>query len=300
MPKRHSPRSRQHVVCRVMGASVTRTAGLEQLGQEIVYLVQGSRENLDSLELGGRPVITLCYEGEHQARGATVCLHSTTASWAEGRNLMLEAALRAYPSALYYVFCDDDVQFVQGSYGDFEDNLRATRPLVGFPLMPKGKMNASWRPDLRVQRAVAIDEQMYAVHRDLIGTVGIAPLDTLHDDKSWFSPAITFEYMVAKLHGEFAHQYNDVEILNEGHVWLSGEGAYAASRGDHTVFLPLCFDRLRELTGDFDPHVIEQFDFGSSPQEREVLNQQLRDEAGTWKSWSQPARMGEATLARGN
>ncbi len=196
---------------------------------------------------------------------------------------MLDAARSLRPDALYYVFCDDDVDFVRGSYSDFEHMLKTTRPLVGFPLMPKGRLNATFRPELSVQMAIAIDEQIYAVHRDLIGVLGIAPLDTMHDDKSWYAPAITFEYIVAKLYGDYAHQYNAIETLNEGHVWLSGVGAYAEGRGDHRIFLPLCIDRLRELTGDFDPIVIEQFDFASTPEERRMTNERLRQQAEGWK-----------------
>ncbi len=258
-------------------------------GQDVVYMVQGSRENLDRLDLGGRPLITLCYQGEHCVEGAAACLSSTEASWAGGRNLMLDVARSAFPHALYYVFSDDDVEFVRGSYAEFEDCLRETRPILGFPLMPKGKMNYAFRPDLRVQRAVAIDEQMYAVHRDVIGALGIAPLDVQHDDKSWYAPAITFEYLVAKLHGDLAHQYNDVEISNDGHVWMSGEGAYAAGRGDHNVFLPLCQERIAELTGGYDVHLIEQFDFHTPPEVRKALNEQLWREVGTWSSLPIPA-----------
>jgi len=226
---------------------------------QVVYLVQGSRETLARQDFQGAPFYTLCYEGEFLMDGASGGLASTTASWAMGRNLLLEAARAGHPDAEYYVFCDDDVEFISGDFQAFERGLATTRPAIGLPLMLKARIGAALDTDHEVQRAVDIDEQMYAIHRSVVGTQGVAPLETAHDAVSWYVSSLTFEYAAATVFAGRAHQYNGVELANNGHVWETGQTLYATSRGTAAEFVPVFADHAVHLFGHYDETVIEQF-----------------------------------------
>jgi hypothetical protein len=173
--------------------------------------------------------------------------------------MLLDVALTGHPDADYYVFCDDDVEFLTGDFAEFEKCLAATRPAIGFPLMPKARLGSLLDERLAVQRALDIDEQMYAVHRSLIGTPGLAPLDSRHDHVSWYVASLTFEYLVGTRLLGTAHQFNTVELCNNGHVWQDGATLYAANRGVPADFIPVLAGHIDQFYGGYDPTVIEQF-----------------------------------------
>jgi len=128
-----------------------------------------------------------------------------------------------------------------------------------MPLMPKARIGAALDDRLPVQRALDIDEQMYAVHRSVIGTIGIAPLDTQNDHISWYVASLIFEYATSRLLSDRSHQYNTIELVNNGHIWETSETLYTHSRGTPAEFVPVFAARAADLFGHFDERVIEQF-----------------------------------------
>ncbi|CAN5287471.1 hypothetical protein BH10PSE4_BH10PSE4_08650 [soil metagenome] len=224
------------------------------------YLVQGSADTLARQAFPpGSLVYQLSYDRPATSEKAAESLFSNTASWAGGRNLLLEAALtHAGGDIDYFVFCDDDVVFAEGDFLAFERMLAETRPRIGFPLMPKAAQSPTLDPALTVQRALAIDEQMVAVHRSMIGERGIAPLIVEHDGVSWYVASLIFEYLCLTRNAAFTHQYNQIVVENDGHVWVDGQTLY--HRGDFAEMLRVVEQALTDLTGGYDPSVIEQFD----------------------------------------
>ncbi|SFJ47069.1 hypothetical protein SAMN02799626_01863 [Caulobacter sp. UNC279MFTsu5.1] len=173
--------------------------------------------------------------------------------------MLLAAAIEHAGDAIdYYIFCDDDVVFTAGGFEAFERMLGETRPLVGFPLMPKAQQSATFDPALRTQRALAIDEQIVAVNRRLVGEVGVAPLVAEHDDVSWYVASLIFEYLCLTRYGALSHQYNEIVVENNGHIWETGGTLY--HRGDTAQMLSTVEAALTAMTGRYDTAVIEQFD----------------------------------------
>lgn len=224
------------------------------------YLVQGSAATLARQTFPpGSLVYQLSYDAPAAPERAARTLLSKTASWAGGRNLLLEAALEhAGPDIDYFIFCDDDVVFAEGDFMAFERMLAETRPRIGFPLMPKAQQSPTLDRTSRVQRALAIDEQMVAVHRSMIGERGIAPLVTDHDHVSWYVASLIFEYLCLTRHAAFTHQYNQIVVENDGHVWVTGETLY--HRGDFAEMLRVVEQAVTVLMSGYDPSIIEQFD----------------------------------------
>lgn len=233
---------------------------LDAAGPVCAYLIQGSAANLAKQAFPPHALIyQLSYDRPAPLGVATMTLFSNTASWAEGRNLLLSAAIENAGARIdYYVFCDDDVVFARGGFSEFERLLGETRPLVGLPLMPKAEQSPTLDSALRVQRALAIDEQIVAIHRSALGQPGLAPLIAEHDGVSWYVASLIFEYICLTRHGPLTHQYNEIVVENDGHVWETGETLY--HRGDFGQMLDVVAKTLAGMTGGYDSTVIEQFD----------------------------------------
>lgn len=235
----------------------------------VAVLIQGAWSRVAALaETAPGPIFALCYDINAPIPRAVVTLFSDTATWAEGRNRLMAAA-RAHATFDYLVFCDDDVAFDRGDLHQFVEALDRTRPLVAAPLMPKGAGSKGYRPELEVQRAVALDEQMVAVHSSLFDRRGLAPLETDHDHLSWYVACLVFEYLSAVWAGPRCHQYNHIQVRNDVHTWETGETLYR--RGDPAVFLPVYERYIAERVGVFDRTVIEQFDPNASAEALHAL-----------------------------
>jgi len=221
---------------------------------KICYLIQGARHRLEGLSLpAGACVYALCYDDPAPTLPeARAIIFDPVCSWAEGRNRLLELALDQEGDAEYLVFCDDDVEFISGSFEQFEARLRETRPLAAVPLMPKARVTGYVLPDVDHQAAIAVDEQMVALHRTAVGDMGIAPLETMYDNISWYIPCLIFEYRSLKAFGSRFHQYNDVEIVNNSHTWLTEGVAYR--QGDPNEFLPVVKSALLASSSQDAPY----------------------------------------------
>src|SRR5581483_2861784 len=57
-------------------------------------------------------------------------------TWTEGRNRLLFEARASGDRFDYYVFSDDDVCFLKGSWSVFEQELERWRPAIGLPAHP--------------------------------------------------------------------------------------------------------------------------------------------------------------------
>jgi len=88
--------------------------------KDFIYLVQGKSELIRNyFHLLGNPnseVIFLTYD-----RPIEEAIFFPNSTWAQGRNKLLETAL-SKGDYLYYIFCDDDINFIRGSWDTFENS----------------------------------------------------------------------------------------------------------------------------------------------------------------------------------
>ncbi len=160
-------------------------------------------------------VFALCYDHDVAIPYSERTIFDPECSWAAGRNRLLALALEHCPDTDYFVFCDDDIVFVTGSFEKFEAMVAQTQPAMAVPAVPKTRKFTNW--NLEVQTVLRLDEQLVALHRSVIGFRGIAPLVEDYDAISWYIPCLIFEYCTLKLYGRACHQYNNVVIVNDVH-----------------------------------------------------------------------------------
>lgn len=225
----------------------------------VAYLIQGARHKLlEATFPEGASIYMLCYDDEVPVPG-TSFLFDPHCTWAEGRNKLATVAA-TNPAHEYFVFCDDDCRFLKGGLREFEALLLKHQPLVAQPVMPKAKM-CDQVLEQSVQAAVVIDEQMYAVHRSVLGHVGISPIVTDYDAKSWYAACLILEHEALARYPQQVMQFNSIEIDNLGHSadtpgskyvvgdwdqywpevesWLRSNGGYV--RGIHEPIYPQFF-----------------------------------------------------------
>ena len=102
---------------------------------QFTYLMQGAGDQLLSQASPPGPLLVLAYDEPVHLPDARACLFDPSATWAEGRNILLDVAARVAP-ADYYVFCDDDVRFIAGSFASFEAWLARSRPTIRYAIGP--------------------------------------------------------------------------------------------------------------------------------------------------------------------
>ncbi len=102
--------------------------------KSFIYLVQGESNLISNyLDLKKREdadVIYLTYDKKVEN-----AIYFPNSTWSEGRNKLLKAA-RLKGEYLYYIFCDDDIEFRKGSWDEFERLLILHKPAIGFPVVP--------------------------------------------------------------------------------------------------------------------------------------------------------------------
>jgi len=102
-----------------------------------IYLVQGEAKYIRNYLIlkKRKDVDALLLTYDQQIDDALFLPYST---WGEGRNYLLRKALESNRQYQYYIFLDDDVKFIQGSYVLFEKQLLKYSPAIAVPVfVPK-------------------------------------------------------------------------------------------------------------------------------------------------------------------
>jgi hypothetical protein len=228
-------------------------------GLTFVYLVQGAWARLSQLHFPAvSPVLALCHDHDGSLPSAEETIFDPKCTWAAGRNRLRTLALSRYPDADYFIFCDDDIVFAEGSFMLFEAMLTTTRPAVGVPIVPKALLWKTAVTTLEVQRGLCLDEQMVALHRSIMGEAGIAPLETAYDEVSWYAACLIFEYSVLKQYASACHQYNRIRIENPRHTVHDGSTLYRI--GHPHDYLPLVIDWILKRKGSYDDTIIDPYE----------------------------------------
>lgn len=162
-------------------------------------------------------------------------------SWSEGRNYLLDKA-KVSGDYDYFIFCDEDVQFLEGGFELFEKMLLKHKPSLGMPVHPKTMsfQNLLKKFSIRVkecQVAWFIDEQIQAFSRDVVTDDIALPYITKFDKVSWFYNSEIQHYILKYFYGKSIIQFNNVVVKNEGHTdYLKEFDKYYISREIDNLF----------------------------------------------------------------
>lgn len=162
-------------------------------------------------------------------------------SWAEGRNLGVEAALALGPRIAFAAFLDDDAVFARGDYAGFVDAARALGAAIAVPVAPRTARSKYQAPGRAVQAGAIQDQQVMICRRDVLSDPLIWPMATEYDQTSWHVACLIQEYMIFDQYKGRLAQLNDFEVRNDGHVWVPpeeggvAESSYVMERDFHRV-----------------------------------------------------------------
>jgi len=179
-----------------------------------LYLVQGEAKLVsDYLHLSERlkaEAIFLTYDKKLER-----ALHKPHTTWAEGRNILLEHALQK-PKFDYYIFLDDDIRIIKGSWDIFEEELEKHKPAIAVPIVPKTRFTPiQENGEIWDLQALKIhDEQFMAIHYDVIEDNIITPYVTEFDDLSWWAACEIQQILIHTIYNRYSIQFNKIEIEN--------------------------------------------------------------------------------------
>ena len=181
--------------------------------KDFIYLVQGQSGRVANYRhLAARKqadALFLTYDTPLEGEGA---LFLPRSSWAEGRNRLLELA-RQRGAYRYYIFCDDDIAFVRGGWGEFEAQLLAFEPAIGVPVVPKTvKYTLAW---LAHQVFRINDEQLMAFHHEVVADALVLPYQRQFDAVHWWIACEIQQALVQRFYPRGAVQFNGIEIAND-------------------------------------------------------------------------------------
>jgi hypothetical protein len=194
--------------------------------KNFLYLIQGRKENVLKyayLQNVDSDLMTLTFDVKilKNELNAIINIFLPKSSWAEGRNIQLETAKSLETKYLYYIFIDDDVEFVKGTFLDFESNLLRHKPAIGVPLLTIIKKTNKYNPTLKIQHPVAIDQQIQAYHYKVLNDSVVMPLETKFDKLSWWYPCEINSFLILSHYKGYVIQFNDIVVDNVGHHWDS-------------------------------------------------------------------------------
>ncbi len=229
--------------------------------RHFLYLMQGDAASIEAYahlaEREHADAIFLTYD--KPLEGA---LFAPETRWGEGRNRLLEAALEK-SDYLYYIFCDNDIEFERGSWDLFEQQLLRYRPAIAVPMViPKtAPLAIRW---LNYQACLLNDEQLIAVHRQVVEDRIAVPYQEQFDRYHYWSTGLSQQIILKNIYFYDFIQFNTVSVSNEAESshrgtreqavlakskareWLGTEFKRAyKSDWEHILYMPPCLVRWR-------------------------------------------------------
>ena len=177
-----------------------------------IYLIQGQRKLIQSYSWlrANRKDDIICLTYDEPCDGAIFYPNST---WAQGRNRLLTEA-RKQDEYLYYIFCDDDIEFKKGSWKKFEENLLKYRPGIAVPVFQKTFFNVIKYPKLNCQAFFVNDEQLIAFHRDVVNDNLVLPYQLQYDQVNWSATCEIQEILIQNFYPFSSIQFNNIRVRN--------------------------------------------------------------------------------------
>jgi hypothetical protein len=140
-------------------------------------------------------------------------IHFPNSTWTTGRNRLLEEARNSKHQYLYYIFLDDDLEFIQGNWRYFEEMLLKYMPAISTSV----SYNENLNPNLEAQVVYSYDAMFNAFHRDVFFDDLLLPYIDKFDDVCWYESQLIFIHISAILYPNHILQFNYVEVDNSKH-----------------------------------------------------------------------------------
>uniref|UniRef100_A0A7S1IP68 Uncharacterized protein n=1 Tax=Eutreptiella gymnastica TaxID=73025 RepID=A0A7S1IP68_9EUGL len=183
----------------------------------------------DELETADADLLCVTYR-----RRAPPCHFAQHTTWTSGRNTLWQLAKRMPRTYVYYIFLDDDVSCVEGSFREFEKALLAHRPAIAVPTLLIDR-KADRR--VQVQTTLNFDAIMNAFHTDVMFGGTVLPYFDLFDTgmipgfkASWWVSQLLVVYEAQILYPRHIARVNTVRIKNLHH----GHYPKGLNHGRHT------------------------------------------------------------------
>ncbi|SEG51128.1 hypothetical protein [Flavobacterium urumqiense] len=189
-----------------------------------LYLIQGRKKNVlkySYLQNDHSDLIALTFDEaiEEKELRSIENIFFPRSTWAEGRNKQLALAKKIETKYLYYIFIDDDVEFIKGNFCVFEQKLLDNKPAIGVPLLTVIKNSNRYNKKLAIQHPIALDAQVQAFHYKVIDESIVMPLETKFDKLSWWYSCEINHFLILSFYKDFVMQFNDIVVDNIGHYW---------------------------------------------------------------------------------
>ena len=189
--------------------------------KNFLYLIQGKKEMvLKQIGKINSDIAILTYDSEIDLIDIRVkgCFFLPNSTWAQGRNKLLSETKDWDYN--YFIFMDDDVEFLKGSFDFFENKIIQSSPAIAMPLLVGIKNSGRYNKYKIVQHPEAMDSQILAFHKDVLKKdKRIMPLVIKYDQFSWWYSCEIHHYLIFAFYESYIHQYNDILVDNTNHNW---------------------------------------------------------------------------------
>lgn len=199
---------------------------------KIAVLVQGLADRIEAFIaenpwLDAEQTYALAYDRPLAESAQCVAFFDSACSWAEGRNTLLNEAQGrcAYDG---FVFMDDDVGYVRGSFRLFYAYCVENPTFFIVPITEKVGYSGGILPT-DYQRTLLFDDQMYYLPRHILESSNCYPMFTRYDHLSWFIPCEVFHRIILQYHWKQTLQINRISISNELHRRYTPQSNYRLS-----------------------------------------------------------------------
>lgn len=142
-------------------------------------------------------------------------IYFPNSTWTQGRNKLLEAAKQLQGDYLYYIFLDDDIEFIAGDWRIFEALLLEYQPCIATPKITFYPTKSD--DSVEVQIVYAFDAVFNAFHRDVVADNVLLPYLEKFDEESWLLSQLVLIHMAGVCYHEKVWQFNHVKVTQIKH-----------------------------------------------------------------------------------
>ncbi len=136
-------------------------------------------------------------------------------SWTQGRNHLLKISKTAHHRYQYYIFIDDDIEFVQGNWREFERYLSQYQPAIATPHYLE--YGVQYATDGEAISPYEFDACFNAFHQDVVFDNLVLPYIEHFDSISWHFSQLVLIHLAKILYNNAVVQFNSIKIHNQKH-----------------------------------------------------------------------------------
>lgn len=201
--------------------------------KKFVYLVQGHSSNIGNfnfLHNESSDLFSLTYDSEIQEENVTWArnIYFPNSTWAEGRNRLLDEVIQF--DYEYFIFIDDDIKVVQGSFYEFQKLLLEYKPQIGLPLCDVIEFTGRHNSKLEIQRPNSLDQLLQAYSKETVMQQIVLPYVIEFDQFGWWISCEINQHLILSKYRDSTFQFNTFKVTNSGHTWDIESGGYAESK----------------------------------------------------------------------